>query len=144
MLEDLDAAVDAEEGNVTDGVGVVLTFFAALSFLNFSFRSSQAIWPSPGLWMQYIPHCLFSKKCPSSHQYHFAPSRSTMQCSSVLCTFLRRHTSTPQVLRQIEHYVFLRISWYEKTRLIHVLCASSQLWGLHGGAVLRTTRAKHI
>jgi len=45
-------------------------------------------------------------------------------------------------LRQIERYVFLRISWYEKTRLIHVLCASSQLWGSHGGAVqsIRTTR----
>ena len=25
-------------------------------------------------------------------------------------------------LHQIERYVFLRILWYEKTRLIHVLC----------------------
>ena len=38
--------------------------------------------------------------------------------------------------QQIERYVFLRRQWYENDSLIHVLCASSQLWGLHGGAVL--------
>jgi hypothetical protein len=38
--------------------------------------------------------------------------------------------------QQIERYVFLRRPWYENDSLIHVLCASSQLWGLHGGAVL--------
>ena len=38
--------------------------------------------------------------------------------------------------RQIKRYIFLPRSWYENDSLIHVLCASSQLWGLHGDAVL--------
>ena len=38
--------------------------------------------------------------------------------------------------RQIERNVFLCRSWYENDCLIHVLCALSQLWDLHSGAVL--------
>ena len=40
-------------------------------------------------------------------------------------------------------YVFLRRSWYENDSLIHVLCASSQLWGSHGGAVGLTRSILH-
>jgi len=58
----LDLVATFDAGNVTDGVGIMLPFFAAFSCLNFSLRASQATWPVPGLWMQYIPQGLFSKE----------------------------------------------------------------------------------
>jgi hypothetical protein len=55
MLDFAGAGVGAGKGNVADRAGVVLPFFVALSFLNFSFHASQATCPSPGLCKQCIP-----------------------------------------------------------------------------------------
>jgi hypothetical protein len=45
-------------------------------------------------------------------------------------------TTLTDIELELERYVLLCRLWYKNDSLIHVLCASSQLWGSHGGAVL--------
>jgi hypothetical protein len=90
MLDFAGAGVGTGKGNVKERAGVVLHFLVALPFLNFFFHASQATCPSPDLCLQYILQGLFSNKCPSSHEYHFASLRLIMQRSLELETFLSR------------------------------------------------------
>jgi hypothetical protein len=66
---------------------------------------------------------------PNPHEISIVPS--------VYLLFLEQQKCVPeQQISTDEHHVFLRGPWYENDSLILVLCASSQLWGSHGGAVL--------
>jgi hypothetical protein len=69
--------------------------------------------------------------------WYFPPYKRSLPVPSVYLLFSELQKCVPeQQISTDERYVFLRRPWYENDSLIHVLCASSQLWGLHGGAVL--------
>ncbi len=69
--------------------------------------------------------------------HHKITVDSSTYAPSVYLLFSEQQKCVPeQQITKDERYVFLRRPWYENDSLIHVLCASSQLWGSHGGAVL--------